>query len=151
MNEWTFLLCNMTLISHSTRIGTKITNPNYDQALLSQAPRTLSPALPLMKFLVNPHLHRNICIIVAIIQRSYSASSSFSGLNVMVKSSNQIEWVSYVSFWLECHGWIKQPNWTSFVGNFRSNYESILCLVCKRKKHFCDILYMMLTPSWICC
>ena len=63
------------------------------------------------------------------IKRSYFASSSFSGLNVMVKSSNQIEWVSYVSFWLECHGWIKRPNWTSFVGNFRSNYESILCLV----------------------
>ena len=128
VNEWTFWLCNMTLISQWTRIGSKITNPNYDQALLSQAPRTLSPALPLMKFLVNPHLHRNIGINIAIIQRSYFASSSFFGLNVMVKSSNQIEWVSYVSFWLECHSWIKRPNWTSFVGNFRSNYESILYL-----------------------
>ena len=140
VNEWTFWLCNMTLISQSTRIGSKITNPNYDQALLSQAPKTQSPGLPLMKFLVNPHLHRKICIIIAIIQRSYFASSSFSGLNVMVKSSNQIKWVSYVSFWLECHGCIKRPNWTSFVGNLSSNYESILCLVwwlhASGKKHF---------------
>ena len=118
VNEWTFWLCNMTLVSQWTRIGSKITNPNYDQALLSQAPRTFwlcNISIFRSQELHHPLFHWWsfwwILIFIKIsaslsqsIKRSYFASSSFSGLNVMVKSSNQIEWISYVSFWLECHG-----------------------------------------------
>ena len=105
-----------------------------DSILLLQAPRTPSPALPRMKFLVNNHLHRNICIIIAIIDKSWLASSSFSGLNVMVKLSDQIGRVLLVTYVL-----ITNP-FFALLGDYMLT-EKILF----------DILYMMLTHSWICC
>ena len=128
VNEWTFWHCNMTLITRWARIT------NQNKPLLSQAPRTPSPALPLMKFLVNPHLHQNICIIIAIINKLCIASSSFSGLNVMVRISDQIGRVLLVTSVL-----ITNP-FFALLGNYML-----------AKKTLFDILYIMLTPSWICC